>query len=400
MLDSAEISSQAEQSFSASVSQEKFIQDIRMTNEKSKDKETKQENPTIRELNKSEDQKFAELTSAEKEMELTRELMKYSAFRPVVEVEVEDRKFLLSRVIKGDGSQRDQIFMYYHSEKFDKLYPRILYKSKSDGGWRSCPGSDGFGHYSKGKGIHYTQETKPHEDLIKAIEVVENKFPVKGNGHDFLEYYFDFTTNPDNMPEWLTYGPETRQFDDGGTLTEFQQFPPGDYDLDHFKDIDFSAAFNQFNFNKPGLEKFLPNFIETPLRTMQVEHTLLGPTTEEVFPAELQGRPIEWVMAYDKQGRVWVDRIAPVDAKINSYGVRSDVIDSGALTNKPLDYKFQVTALKDGLEKIEFEENTQYKDITPLLDNLRPIKEFRAARGVTRTESITEDSIQLSNPAA
>ena len=50
-------------------------------------------------------------------------------------------------------------------------------------------------------------------------------------------------------------------------------------------------------------------------------------------------------MAEDGQGRTWVKSIRYTDSKVNSYGVYDEVIDSGIITSKPLEYHEQLVWL-------------------------------------------------------
>jgi len=90
-------------------------------------------------------------------------------------------------------------------------------------------------------------------------------------------------------------------------------------------------------------------------------------------------REVIWTMAEDGTGRVWIQSIRFADAKPNSYGVYNEVIDSGILTSKPLEYSDQSYGVPE-THRRPF--NKIYEDITPLLDILQPIKKYREARGI------------------
>lgn len=147
------------------------------------------------------------------------------------------------------------------------------------------------------------------------------------------------------------------------------------------QDIDLSGDFKNFDFSSPVVKQFIPDFSRTPYKSGHFKHTLLGDVNTASYIAKLHDKRIEWVMAYDHQGRVWIDRISFLGIPINSYGISPLVIDSGALTNKPIEYQEYASALKPG-EYLAFDE--EYSDITPLLDNLLPIQLFRRARGIAR----------------
>lgn len=335
----------------------------------------------FRYLNSEESSLFANGGSDKDQLELTRSLLFNPELRPTGVLKIDDKEFYVGKIWSTD-SGRDQAVMFVKNGS-GVLMPRVLYKSKSDGGWRSCPGLEDGYRYSKGLGFHYTQETKPHENIIRYLEEADK------TGHrsasystDVIEEYFD----GGKSSGWNSFDKEVALYDDKGVLREFQKYPPGYYTKEKLKnlggEISLPTKFKELDFSNPGLKEFLPNFSQPPVKTGRTKHTLLGYINIEAFTAKLNGRPVEWVMAYDKNGRVWVDRIAFLDAKINSYGVSSEVINSGALTNKPLEYVSQVTALEKGRDYQEFD--SRYADITPLLDNLLPIRQFRKARGIYR----------------
>ncbi|MBF0361315.1 MAG: hypothetical protein HQK49_09900 [Oligoflexia bacterium] len=80
-----------------------------------------------------------------------------------------------------------------------------------------------------------------------------------------------------------------------------------------------------------------------------------------------------------KKDRVWIDQINFKDCNVNTFGMCKELIDSGVLTNKPLEYEMQSKKLINGKERIKTAHgtgNTHYYDITPVLSNLFPIKNF------------------------
>ena len=257
-----------------------------------------------------------------------------------------------------------------------RIVPRILYKSNSDGGWRSTPGYYAGGGFSKGRGVSYTQETKPHE----AINRYFNEMRYIQDFHlSLLLLKFEISTLD---PSVNTFMSEQTIYNDRDALKEIQKYPPGSYSVVG-KGVNFGQTFSQFNFSSQALVGFVPNFNVAPETVETSKHTLLGDITLETYPGVLQGRPVKWVMAYDNQGRTWIDRIYFADTSVNSYGVYSEIINSGALTNKPLEYRNLISQLQPNTDYVDF--NKEYVDITPLLANLLPIRQFLAARNNKRT---------------
>jgi len=320
--------------------------------------------------------------------ELTRELLNDTRFFPKDAITIDGRTFYLSSIIQTPKYK--QAIMYTQLPD-GRIVPRVLYKSNSDGGWRSTPGYEGWsGIYSKGIGVSYTQETKPHEAINRyfntsnyIVTSQENVIKTKFN-------YVELQGDPSQPISRInTFTDEQKIYDDTGVLQEMQKYPPGTYSksVNHqgvqYDGMSFTKAFRTMDFQAPELSGFVPNFHLAPETVEKSNHTLLGEITLETYEGVLQGRPVKWVMAYDAKGRTWVDRIYFADSKINSYGVYDEIINSGALTNKPLEYRSQAAQLQPKTEYVDYDKT--YVDITPLLANLFPIREFNAAKNITRT---------------
>lgn len=219
-----------------------------------------------------------------------------------------------------------------------------------------------------------------------------NRHEVDGPvGEDPMEEYFSIKKLREgrDQQELYTFDKEIIRYDDKGVLRQFQKYRAGYLSRQEVgKHTDLSKEFRNFDFSTPELKAFLPNFGNPPVEidTLAERDYSTNPiglkrdgATLETYLAQLNGRPIEWVMAYDREGRVWIERIAFLDREVNSYGVMPEVIDSGCLTSKPYDYSEQ-TSKKDG--DYLGSANDRVVDITPLLDNLLPIQQFRKSRGI------------------
>ena len=97
-----------------------------------------------------------------------------------------------------------------------------------------------------------------------------------------------------------------------------------------------------------GLRGFVPDFGKEQAGSYSFNHTLLGRTEVNVYMGVLDGRAVEWHMAHDSKGRVWIDRISYQDSEISNYGINSEILDSGILTNKPLEYESSLDAEEFG----------------------------------------------------
>ena len=103
-----------------------------------------------------------------------------------------------------------------------------------------------------------------------------------------------------------------------------------------------------------NLQDFVPDFTKKPKETYFLTHSLLGKTLFEVYEAKLDDRTIEWHMASVRHKlktnnqeylHVWIDRISYPDAPLSSFGTYKQYLDSGILTNKPLEYGNQMQQL-------------------------------------------------------
>ena len=105
---------------------------------------------------------------------------------------------------------------------------------------------------------------------------------------------------------------------------------------------------------------------------------------------------MEWEFGQDHLGRVWIQSIDVLPRRVTSYGNHADVLITGILTSKPIEYTEQATGLnlsgrhnnystRGPEEGVILEDAIHpYVDITPLLDNMLPIQEYRRARNVYR----------------
>lgn len=337
----------------------------------------------VRPLNAGDFHRLEQARADPNQFELTRTLLSQDAFKPTNMLTIGERKFMVGRVINGQ-----YLIMFYEDPNTKKLFPRVVVSSQSGRSWRSTPGEGGDSRgYSKGTNIHYVQEAKAHTNIVRyADEAMAAKYSVGFRDPDLggsvTEKYFHLGSKNSKKPEWYTFDQEISKYDDKGVLRQFQQYPPGYLDKKSFgENANISVQFRNFDFSTPELKAFLPDFTKPPVAISTLEATFLGKVRLETYLAQLNGRPIEWVMAYDTASRVWVDRIAFLDREVNSYGIIPEVIDSGCLTNKPFEYTSAIGALKAG-EEYFMEPNLGYEDITPLLDNLLPIKQFRRARNI------------------
>lgn len=200
--------------------------------------------------------------------------------------------------------------------------------------------------------------------MIDYLELKESQQKYKVYRGDIIyDYFAILDLNKDGV---YSYESETRMYNDAGLLRDFKRFAPGSYNSIDVTGKDFES------FRYPN--GFIPDFTKGPIKIQNNKHTLLGNTVLETYLGELSGRSVAWVFARDRQGRIWIDRIYFPGADINTYGVYEEVINSGALTNKPLEYRSQVGRVDAGFYR-DFD--STYVDITPLISRLLPVKLYR-----------------------
>jgi len=117
----------------------------------------------------------------------------------------------------------------------------------------------------------------------------------------------------------------------------------------------------------------MPDFSEDPTSAQVTNHPLLGDMIRETFNKTVGGKTYEWHMARDRHGRVWIERIRFADAEPTVYGTDKQMVYSGLLTSKPIDYKDQVDGLPSRLTQ---DMGNDYMDITRFLKKLAPIREY------------------------
>lgn len=320
----------------------------------------------------------------------TKTLLEHELYQPALRVLAKNREFYLSKVIKDGISHRDYAILYAKDQSSGQVFPRILYNSNSNGGWRFTPYleyiDEETGLLNKGFGIHYTQETKLSVELNLALQELENSNQILNQAEfsmDSTEYFFDFIMNKHGTN---TFRNETK-VTTPKLLSKAAAYPPGELDTLERATVSepLSAEIARLNFKGKEFAKFVPNLASKPMQTYYTKHPFLREKVRvEVFEAELEKRKVLWHMAASTEGIVWIDSIHYKDASLNSYGGFSEIINSGILTSKPFEYRFQVESL-NSKEAIPI--NDSYADITALLDHLQPIKDYRKAKKIHRSQS-------------
>jgi hypothetical protein len=313
-------------------------------------------------------------------------LLKNPELQPVREVDTPNFHFFIGPIVESDNHY-DQVIMYACDKSSGKILPRSLYRSNSSGVWRSTPGYDEEHQiYSKGRNFHYTQETRVVKVIEDALFDIEKKHPKKMISYDPIKLFFPTTKLKDE--NLYTYDDEVKEVI-SEPLFQFTNCPPGLCFKKDFKEAynvnSFSELLKSYDYSSKEVQDFLPDFNYGPIETYRTSHTLLslpnGNYREKdievtVFKGLYQNREIHWHFAKDRsKKKIWIDKIVFADTNISSYGTFQEVINTGALTNKPLEYGFQADGLVYFYEFNPFK--YPYEDITPVLSNLYPIQAFK-----------------------
>lgn len=358
---------------------------------------------TPEDIEKRKEELSNEIKGDLKEGEVTDEYVKKMLeseydLKPIHKATIDGRTFYFTKV-SNDGDRQDALV---YTQQNGKFVPRLFYRSKSAGVWRATPYVENDDRYRKGGAHendmikwHYVQTTRPVDEMTSILEsIAKNSSMVSREGWVMK----DFMKEESIPHEAISFDEETKVFNEEmytppHKIAEFVRFRPSSYSQLEGGSGEFaiyekefgrkvsslSEVFEGWNedfFNSTEMQGFMPDF-SNPAEEFSATHTLLGDVTMRRFKTFWQGKPIEWIMANDHEGRIWIDNIALSESSTNSYGIRSEFINAGALTNKPLEYTQYTTNLRPGSEKIPFHGTAKYDDITPVLEKLFPIKKYR-----------------------
>jgi hypothetical protein len=338
-------------------------------------------------------QEFLEELRTNRPAELTKQVIREmpEQMTPTKRVVIGDKTFYLTDIFsESDGYKHAVMYTSTEVDGETNVVSRLLYMSKSDGGWRITYGVEGRGRYIKESrdDSHYTQETKLMRQIVDALEeqvvnpdetatVAENLRGLFSIGnenarelmrqHEEITYYRSPTTDAALGPaRAVTAGHMGSSFSHELHEAGFDTF------TDYFGTLD-------------GVYPTVLPDMRYPRATYQTKHTLLGEISVDEYDIEVDGRTVTWAMAHDIYGRSWVDNVFLADSEVSSYGTRAEVLDAGCFTNKPYEYPEQATLLSYGSEKVDAQGAPRYVDITPLLTKLLPVAFYMAARGIDRS---------------
>ncbi len=325
--------------------------------------------------------------------DVVKSVLKYEEFKPKHKLEIEDKTFLLSDCFKD---VRDVVYGYVKdSEDTESGFQlRVYYRSLSDGGWRlNAPIGQAL---SKGlNNRHYTRETKLHPEL----EVVLNNvsyLDLENSRRNHLDIEQDTIRKNHKTKSGYKY----KYYEETGQKQEAEKY---DAISGLYADDMVYGGIVHRNKNNENIsvdyvkgitypDGFIPDFDKGPKRVYKTSHTIYSEKDEygnlkndvtiEVFSSWLdrgdgEQISIDWYIASTEQGKVWVDRIIPKDACVNSFGTYDQVNDFGLLDLKPIDYIQQVSGIPDEYKNEVYEYENIYSDITDFLAELEPVRKYK-----------------------
>ncbi len=117
----------------------------------------------------------------------------------------------------------------------------------------------------------------------------------------------------------------------------------------------------------------MPDFSQEPIAVGLTDNPQLGDVVKEVFEKSAGDLTYQWHMMHDTNGRAWVERIRIVESEVSAYGTDKQMVYSGVLTSKPVDYDSQADGIPAAMRQ---DLGNGYTDITAFLQNFAPIQQY------------------------
>lgn len=305
--------------------------------------------------------------------------------RPVDIAWVQDKPFYLSKILEDEESPgRSMMAMYTYDSK-NRLVARLLWHSNSSGVWRVAPFLQDELIF-KGN-FHYTLETQLATEITQKIALMEaakeqrqryfRNLSEDGPVFSNLKQSFDMRFNPGLDAE---FEGEHSKHDLGQDYQRINDCKPGSCFETHPSNAkNWGTFLSQLTYP----EGFLPTFKDPPKISDHI-HPIVGQYRAYVFSSKLNNREVHWRFCVAKerinnQPQIWIERTHFADSKVTSFGTYSDILNTGPLANKVIEYQEQAK----GLAPAEFDNlpnkwGADYISLAPLLANLKPIKDFKA----------------------
>ncbi|RYF28794.1 MAG: FHA domain-containing protein [Chloroflexi bacterium] len=306
-------------------------------------------------------------------------------FQPTRGIEIDGREIFLSSMLHtgGEGSERPYVIGYTKNDESGAIVPRCFYKSNSDGGWRVSPAYM-MGRLDKGTSDltsdlsdfgGYVQMTKLPEALNKILNEETTQNPIRLHDDEEILDHFSIHKLYGENAKVDSYLSATCEKVSGG------------------KDLDVclpGSGFDSFGMDMENVREklgkvelpkgFEPDFDRGSKYQYDINHTIAGNAVVRVYDSVYMNENVQWHMAADESGRVWVDKLLYEDNSLTDYGTYSRVIVAGVVNLKPFEYDSQVSGAKMGVDVDRY--NSDYVDMRKTIDKLPWIQKFRKANNI------------------
>ncbi|MDZ7785588.1 MAG: FHA domain-containing protein [Candidatus Saccharibacteria bacterium] len=294
-------------------------------------------------------------------------------------------------------NERERSLVFESTDKEGNSHTFFVYRSNSEGSLRVSQGIESQSQRfvkgpETGSLAQYTQDTQLHPEFRKIVEEASEFYGDHAPYTDPRELFMAHHEAVVSMNEFYekvgVLGFGNRELN--GLLQQVRTGTLGEQDVAEQLGVGAGEAGDALSDyvekinSELSKEEGVPTF-DSPVETYMDSHPHLGQITKEVYEASINGARVHWHMAYDKEGRVWIDRIRSADSRATAYGTDETMMYSGILTTKPLEYNKQTTAIPTRFTSTKA--SGEYVDISKFLDQFAPIKSFRASRGVERQEN-------------
>lgn len=261
----------------------------------------------------------------------------------------------------------------------------FVYQSLSEGSWRVSQGVElynGKNRYLKGAEdisplSQYTQDTQLHPDFEREFASIAAEKDGTYSALRFDEIAVDDVHSRRLAGDFLSQqtvfclgSPELH--------SALAALPAGQLVKSH-EDEEYNKILDQQVGKVNALlatEGLVPDFTKPPIKKDTLNHPLLGLVKRETFTHTMpSGVEYEWTMSYAANDveEPWIERIRLANSEVNQYGTDTQMLYSGFLTSKPIEYRGQATLIPEDKKK---ELKGNYVDIRSFLQGLAPVASF------------------------
>lgn len=260
-------------------------------------------------------------------------------FTPVTMIRFEGREIYLSQLLRDDENRKYMLALVRTKERVEAF---LYYASQSGGSWRYTTGIL-FGTFFKGFGASYTQETQPLEIVLRYLQDREEEGGAPVDKAAIEELFNIQSATPATQVFSIGTPEKVRYFKCEG-LKEVQKYRPGTMFVEKVPTLAMLESAVQA---LPA--GFVPDFAAPCLgEPSTFFHQMLGACLVFRYESVLEDRRVFWDLSVrEEDGLGWVNHIHFADAKPNRFGGRKEVIDTGFVTSKPVEYRQQLEGILD-----------------------------------------------------